>query len=83
MKCGGVECFIPGQNEFGHGAASPYGSLSTLSSRVSVQWEDKIELTIMLYLLVVLDSLSQIAESAKDILASNHRCGFALASRYL
>lgn len=49
---------VPGRNGFGHGASNPYGNLECMRYKTTSISRGGAGLTVVLYLLVVLDRLS-------------------------
>ncbi len=55
MRSGRAKAFIPGRNECAHGVANPCGNLLSISMpSIGKCW---VRLTVVLYLLVMLDRL--------------------------
>jgi len=58
MRSGRAKAFIPGRNECAHGVANPCGNLLSISMpSIGKCW---VRLTVVLYLLVMLDRLLQL-----------------------
>lgn len=63
---------VPGRSGFGHDAANPCGNLSAINMRAWRRREAKVELTVVLYLLVVLDRLSMVASVSQCFFRLKH-----------